>query len=870
MTNANPTSPLAGRPIAVEGSAIGALASWANGQDGWVRAVTSTVLTRRSALDATTMGLALHQLMAEKRLSDARPASAPTIEITEAPADDAPPLRLLRIAENRNVNRLVDGQEIAFNDRMTVVFGENASGKTGYARVLKQAAGARSAAKVLPDVYTSSPGTPTATIDYSLGSHRESYAWRDSAPPVPALGRMCVFDAPAAPLHVDDDLQYLYTPADIALFEYVHEALSRVRELLVAERAQRAPKGNPFLSRFRRGTPQFSIVESLRASTDIAELRRLAEPVANEDDRVTTLRDRVRNLENAGQQVQLAGARAAQSLCVSAIGLADRLLGFDPEKYESAIRNVATGEKRVRDVSEALFAGDDLPGLFSAEWTAFITAGHQYGAAHLESTFPDGTADCPYCRQGLDDRSRELIQKYTSYLVDDSQATLRTARQSLAALVSDVVEMPVPVEPTANGNGDGGPVTAPVMHIRRLALRQRSRLSERQPWDIDADVGQLREDRRLLDEQREAAARSVRDLSTEVSQRETQLAEARAALLELEDRRALRPLLQAVVEHVEAAKWVDLADTVLRTFQGLLRGVTDAMKDATRLILNSAFESAFQRECQLLNCPPVRLEFPGRQAATLRHKSVGANHRLGEVLSEGEQKVIALADVLAELSMRPSSAPMILDDPITSLDARRADEVAERIVNLSADQQVIVFTHHLYFASKLLDAFDQSSRRSQCSFYEVVAEDEKVGLVLRGSHPRMDTVKAFTGRINKTLQDAQAESGTVRSNLIATAYGHIRGWIEAFVEDELLQGSVKRHRANISIDALSRVNGTAVDESVRILQPIFDRACERMWPHAHTADQLQARPTIGEAEGDWKTLKAVADAVRDGVFPITV
>ena len=89
MTNANPTSPLAGRPIAVEGSAIGALASWANGQDGWVRAVTSTVLTRRSALDATTMGLALHQLMAEKRLSDARPASAPTIEIGTVAAEYA-------------------------------------------------------------------------------------------------------------------------------------------------------------------------------------------------------------------------------------------------------------------------------------------------------------------------------------------------------------------------------------------------------------------------------------------------------------------------------------------------------------------------------------------------------------------------------------------------------------------------------------------------------------------------------------------------------------------------------------------------------------------------------------------------------------
>ena len=639
-----------------------------------------------------------------------------------------------------------------------------------------------------------------------------------------------------------------------------------------AERARRAPQGNPFLSRFRRGTPQFSLVESLRASTDIAELRRRAEPVDDEDNRVTTLRDRVRNLESTGQQVQLAGVYATQSLCVSAIALADRLLGFDAEKYESAMRDVAAAEKRVQDVSEALFAGDDLPGLFKAEWTAFITAAHQYGVAYVGSTFPDDTDECPYCRQGLDDRSRELLQKYKTYLVDDSQATLRTARQSLATLVSGVVDMTVPAEPAANGNGggDGGPVTAAVTRVRTLALRQQQQLSERQPWDIDADVGQLRDDRRLFDEQREVASCSVHDLSAEASQREKELADASTALLELEDRRTLRSLLDAIVEHVAAAKWVDLADTVLRTFQGLLRGVTDAMKDATRGILNSTFESAFQRECQLLNCPSVRLEFPGRQAATLRHKSVGANHRLGEVLSEGEQKVIALADFLAELSMRPSSAPIILDDPITSLDARRTDEVAERIVNLSAHHQVIVFTHHLYFATKLLDAFDHSSRRSQCSFYEVLAEDDKVGLVLRGSHPRMDTVKAFTGRINKALQDAKAASGTARSDLIATAYGHMRGWIEAFIEDELLQGSVKRHRANISIDALSRVNGTAVDESVRILQPIFDRACERMWPHAHTADQLQARPTIDAAEEDWKTLKAVAEAVRDGTFPITV
>ena len=138
----------------------------------------------------------------------------------------------------------------------------------------------------------------------------------------------------------------------------------------------------------------------------------------------------------------------------------------------------------------------------------------------------------------------------------------------MATLVSPVVNMTVPAEPEANG--DRGPDAAAVGRIRTLVLRQQQQLSDRRPWDLDAEVAQLRADRQLLEEHREAASRSVRDLSTEASERETELADAKVALLELEDRRTLRSLLDAIVAHVEAAKWVDLADTVLRSFQGLL------------------------------------------------------------------------------------------------------------------------------------------------------------------------------------------------------------------------------------------------------------------------------------------------------------
>ena len=80
-------------PTAIEGSAVGALAAWANGQDGWVRMVVSAVLAGRTALDDMTIVSAFEQLMAEKGRSDVAPMSVPTIQITEAPVHDAPPLR---------------------------------------------------------------------------------------------------------------------------------------------------------------------------------------------------------------------------------------------------------------------------------------------------------------------------------------------------------------------------------------------------------------------------------------------------------------------------------------------------------------------------------------------------------------------------------------------------------------------------------------------------------------------------------------------------------------------------------------------------------------------------------------------------------
>ena len=323
----------------------------------------------------------------------------------------------------------------------------------------------------------------------------------------------------------------------------------------------------------------------------------------------------------------------------------------------------------------------------------------------------------------------------------------------------------------------------------------------------------------------------------------------------------LGQLLSSITAHVGALKWNDLASTLLTRFQPLLTSLTNSEKRATESFLNSTFREAFQAESKLLDCPKVTLTFPGRRGTTTRHKSVSTDHRIRQVFSEGEQKVVALADFLAEVSLRPRSAPIVFDDPVSSLDARRRDDVAARLVSLSEDYQVIVFSHELYFVSKLISAFESSERRQRVSYYQVFVEDDKVGLVEHETNPRTDTVKIATGRINAVLQDARSSIGTERTEHIASAYGHLRTWIELLVEDELLKKAVKRHRANISVDRLREVDGAAIDRVTETLRDIYDRASRRMWPHSHSLESLQVRPTLQELEADWAALQTLRDSL---------
>ena len=88
--------------------------------------------------------------------------------------------------------------------------------------------------------------------------------------------RMSIFDSPAVNLRVDENLSYVYTPAEISLFGYVNAGIRAVQDLGARRFSEMAPTTNPFLRYFQRGTTIYQHIESLGAATDLPALGRSA------------------------------------------------------------------------------------------------------------------------------------------------------------------------------------------------------------------------------------------------------------------------------------------------------------------------------------------------------------------------------------------------------------------------------------------------------------------------------------------------------------------------------------------------------------------------------------------------------------------
>ncbi len=835
------------------------LADWANHGDEWVRRIVRLVLaTGRAPADADVEGA--HQLfLEEKQLAERKAGVEAEIAVELDAAEREAPLSLVSIAEVVGVNALMTGSSIELSPGLTILFGENGTGKTGYARIVKMVANSRTADEILPDVYSAGPPTPIAAkLVYRLGDKEVPEEWHGGRGEAP-FTRISVFDSPAVAAHVDSDLDYVYTPQALALFDHVNHGLVGVQALIDAEIRELKGSPNALLTRFDRKAAVYPAIETLGAATDLDALRQAASVPADAEDRREKLRAAVAALRGNTIEQQITLQQRVQRVVEEARRYAVLAAALPLHEYNACVDDRARLSGDYEAFRRALFAAADLPAEPDATWDAFVRGGEAY-KSHLAEADAHDASRCLYCRQPLSPEARALLDKYADYLADKIARDIAAADTSLQSLARPVLqatlrETAVYVNESAERQDD--PTLDALRSLLAVAEAANSALSDKQHLDPES-LANLPEVAGVLDGLADTATNSLNDLREQSEDRAAALTEKETALREFEASLELKRTWSAIEDHVNNARRADKLNTLAKKIPGILRQLTELSKTASNQLINQNFEERFEEECTALRAPKLRLQFVGKQGRAHRRKTLAQQYKPSQVLSEGEQKVLALADFLAEARLHGINAPIVFDDPVCSLDHRRIEEVARRVSNLAVDGQVIVFTHDILFATSLLAKAKDPNR---CTYYQVTDETGK-GLVTRASGPRWDTPGNLKKEITKTIAAAQGEGGETRAALVRTGYDWVRSWCEVFVEHELLADVTQRYQPNVRMTLLRSIKTSALPDAIETVVAVFDDACRYIDGHSQPLPSLGVAPTLQALEADWTKLQECQRAFR--------
>lgn len=823
------------------------LPRWANDQDGWCRAIAGSVLKNRARPSDLDIDRYLKLLLSEKKLSPEPFEAVPKIEEKELAGNSLDPVRLDSLKVGDGVNALKVGAQIDFAPGVTVIFGENGSGKSGFVRVLKRAAGLRTAEDILHNVRADTKPTPSASFTVTVGTAGQTIPWKNEFGIAP-LNRMSIFDARGARLHVEDDLTYVYTPGELTLFPMVQNGIERVRTAFETTITARTPGPNTILVSFDRSCSIYPLIETLGAATDLDEIRKYAVLPENIDATIDSLTTEVDALRSLNIQNELKRARDRVALVKAFKSAIETAKAFDVTTYSSRVQSRDQASQRRDDAGNKAFDGVGIPGVLSDEWQQFIQAGEEYIRKNAAAIYPDAGDPCAYCQQPLTAKAVDLVKKYRDFSNNEIKAALDTAERQLREYVAPTLNIRADTlaqQLTAETNGGSdvlSPVGAVVEQIKQVNLAVAG--GSLVEWK-DKDTS-LASAENIVSKEETRLTTLIAALQQSVNEGQTALNEKQTELTELKGKKTANALLPQIEKRVSDAKWVGRATIVKNNLTTVLRSLTEAAKAAGDELLNKDFGRRFEDECKRLRAPNVTLNFPGREGQVTRRKLV-ASYKPTEVLSEGEQKALALADFLAEVTCVPASSPVVFDDPITSMDYRRIQEVCDRIIALAEDHQIIVFTHNIWFAAELLGKAD----KKKWKYYDIRLEGGDAGVVTAAAHPRVDTIAQVSARVKKMIDAAEKQEGVIKAALVEKGYEELRGLCEIVVEHEMFKGVVQRYAPNVMMTKLDQINVGKLQESMAAITPIFEKCCRYVASHSQPLETQGIRPTLDELKADY-------------------
>ncbi len=743
------------------------------------------------------------------------------------------PMCICSLSDARGVNLLADGETLAFERTgLNVVYGKNGAGKTGYARIVKHAGRTLRRETVLSNPAEPGGPPPSATITVAIGAAKQPIRLDLEAPPPALLGRICVADSLGGEQYLTTDTEVDYAPAALASLTRLASGLKAVGMELAERLAAAQPKPLD-LRPFGESTDVSRVLGSLSAATTDASITALATLDPEKLEGMADLR-RKRGEIDAMQAPTLrkAAERSATSAeqLMADLRLIEMALGPVAVKDACARRDALLSTRQAADLAAASFSAEPFPGVGSDTWRRLWQAARAF-AEHQDQRLPPThePASCPLCMQELAPDARARLTRFDEFVkaeitvqVESAEQEIVRARDALPDIAAVQARNAAVLSLLADGpDGIGAGVEGWLTQAETVAARLRT-------GDLDELGGLGAPQLKALESW--SSARTAEAGGHAALEDASERQRVQASLAQLEARDELGRRIDEVLAHVAALREVER----LGAAKGKV-GTTTLSSLITRLsrdLVEADLQGSLNRHLQALNFQGLEVvvkskTVKGKPRVSLRFKTV-ADVPLSSVLSQGEQRRLALAMFLAEMDVLGESNPIVLDDPVSSIDQEGRRHIARTLCELARDRQVIVFTHELSFVHELRR---QAHDGVPAHFQHLCRQGHRVGHVRAGLPWEGQTTKQRRQTLFDRLKELRAhhdagDFDAYRRDVPGFCL-MLRSSFERAVEEDLLGGTVTRRDDTIHTKNLHKI---VLDRELCVL---VDRGVDDCSPWAH-------------------------------------
>ncbi|MHB8869728.1 MAG: AAA family ATPase [Thermoleophilia bacterium] len=731
--------------------------------------------------------------------TDAARAKPPEI-VTPQPAGGSV-VSLVSLEHICGVNALAPGQTLTFKE-LTVLYGDNGSGKSGYSRILKHAC--RSREKKLPvilsDVFCSTtPPVAHAKFTFVADGTQDDEGWTVSTQSSEALGSIAIFDSGCSRSYVEEDGDPAYRPYGLEVFEELGKICGKLKMRLNGEAT--SIQDSKLASQFSELTTVAVVSDVLldNSEKNTERLIALANLSDEETKKASALQTRIARLETEDPQKLANSCRKLATRLESSVLSITSAATKTKEQLAlaaDALKNRDATTKLAAEASAIAFGEEPVQGVGTDQWKLMFQYARAFSteAAYPNEEFPfvGEDAKCVLCHQALAKDAKLRMARFAEFVGNKAQENARTAEenyQKVRAAAVDASKEIVAIDDALIEQVESHDEAA-AKELRsartKFAVLQKSAaevVTDEQWKNLSAPPVDTQRQTQLAAKLRTEAADFERNSNAD------ERAKLKQELSLLRERQQLKKLFPSITEAAKlAAEKRRLNDLAARIDT---RHITLKAGEITRKVLTTELCAALNDELKALEARDLEVEFApkggvGSQPHYLRFKKAPKGD-LKNVLSEGEHRCLGIAAFLAELGQGGHRSAIVLDDPVSSLDQEHREAVATRLVKEAKNRQVVIFTHDLAF----LYALERAAGEQRVPLHRQAVQRTPAGagVVSRGVYPEEMKLPEFIAFIREQASEiaSLAPHDPGRPGKVAHLYSQIRTAWELVVEKTLLR-----------------------------------------------------------------------------------